>query len=112
MDGNCRLLTGRKMLLYNVYSKTAFVIVYMIVKLMTMRLIDLYFNYYILQYHSKGDVIYYEGLLYWILDAYSYLPVLIGVGGGPTLGQHKYNKAYIQTPGRYTCQKTFRRYLL
>ena len=25
---------------------------------------DFYFNYYIVQYHSKGDVIYYEGLLY------------------------------------------------
>ena len=35
----------------------------MIVKLMTMRS-DFYFNYYIIKYHSKGDVIYYEGLLY------------------------------------------------
>ena len=43
------------------YSKTAFVIVYMI--LMTMRP-DFYFNYFIIQYRSKGDVIYYEGLLY------------------------------------------------
>ena len=40
------------------------------------------------------------------------MPVLIGVGGGPTLGQHKYNRAYFQTPDRYICQKTFRRCLL
>ena len=33
------------------------------------------------------------------------MPVLIGVGCGPTLGQHKYNRAYFQTPDRYTCQK-------
>ena len=31
--------------------------------LMTMRP-DFYFNYYIIQYHSKGDIKYYEGLLY------------------------------------------------
>ena len=35
------------------------------------------------------------------------MPVLIGVGGGPTLGQHKFNRAYIQTQNRHTCQKTF-----
>ena len=46
VGGNC--LIGRKMLLKNVYSKTAFVIVYMIV--------NFYFNYHIIQYHSKGDV--------------------------------------------------------
>ena len=42
-----------------------------------------------------------------ILDTrFIYMPVLIGVGGGPTLGQHKYkNRAYFQTPDRYTCQK-------
>ena len=34
------------------------------------------------------------------------MPVLIGVGGGPTLGQHKYkNRAYFQTPDRDTCHK-------
>ena len=33
------------------------------------------------------------------------MPVLIGVGDGPTLSQHKYNRAYFQTPDRYTCQK-------
>ena len=26
------------------------------------------------------------------------MPVLIGVGGGPTQGQHKYNRVYRQTP--------------
>ena len=31
------------------------------------------------------------------------MPVLIGVGGEPTLGQHQYNRAYFQTPGRYMC---------
>ena len=54
------------MLVCNVYSKTTFVIDYMIVKLMTMRPV-FYFNYYIIQYHSKhgkGDVIYYECILY------------------------------------------------
>ena len=38
----------------------------LIVELMTMRP-DFYFNYYIIQYHSKngkGNVIYYQGLLY------------------------------------------------
>ena len=40
------------------------------------------------------------------------MPVLIGVGGGPALGQHKYNRAYFQTLDRYTWQKTFRRCLL
>ena len=40
------------------------------------------------------------------------MPVLIGVGGGPALGQHKYNRAHFQTPDRYICQKTFRRCLL
>ena len=57
----------------------------MIVNLMTMRP-DFYFNYYIIQYHIKGDVIYYEGLLYYIYTRCIYMPVLIGVGGGPTLG--------------------------
>ena len=31
------------------------------------------------------------------------MSVLIGVGGEPTLGQHQYNRAYSQTPGRYMC---------
>ena len=35
----------------------------MIVKLMTVRP-DFYLNYYIIQYSSTGDVIYYEGPLY------------------------------------------------
>ena len=61
----------------------------MIVKLMTMRP-DFYFNYYIIQYHSKHGK--------WrcnilrgptILDNRCiYMPVLIGLGGGSTLGQH------------------------
>ena len=79
----------------------------MIVKLMKMRP-DFYFNYHIIQYHSKhgkGDVIL-RGPT--ILDSRCiYMPVLIGVGGGPTLGQHEYNRAYFQTPDCYTCQKHF-----
>ena len=42
------------------------------------------------------------------------MSVLVGVDGGPTLGQHKYNMAYFRTPDRYTCviqKKTFRRCL-
>ena len=31
------------------------------------------------------------------------MPVLIGVVGGPTLGQHKYNMVHFQTRDRYTC---------
>ena len=31
------------------------------------------------------------------------MPVLIGVVGGPTLGQDKYNMVHFQTRDRYTC---------
>ena len=69
VSGNCRLLWvvtvasnwQEKAIIGLKYSKTTFVIVYMI--LMTMRP-DFYFNYYNIQYHSNGDVTYYEGLLY------------------------------------------------
>ena len=63
----------------------------MIMKLMTMHP-DFYFNHYIIQYHSKhgkGRRNILRGTT--ILDTrciYMYMAVLIGVGGGTTLGQH------------------------
>ena len=64
-NGNCHVMV-------NVYSKTTFLIDYMIVKLMTMRpdFILITTLYSITVSMVRGDVIYYEGLLYWILDAY------------------------------------------